>query len=147
MRTTDRKRIGSVTSWVISRLLQVALLIFCLQSIRSNASWQLSAALAGMLALTVYLFYPLAYADADASGITFRRYLKPHHASWDEILEAIWTPSFSITDLKMKLDRPRGFTHRVEFNVITNLGQLFKVYMEGWTPEVVMWVANRARFQ
>ena len=134
-----------MATWLISRLLQGTVLFLCVQSFRSNASWLLSLAFAGIFVLIVYLFYPLAYADADASGITFRRYLKPYHVSWDQVLEATWGPAFGLTDLKIKLNGPRGFTDRVEFNVITNLGQVWRVYMEGWTPDIVMWVANRVR--
>ncbi len=138
------RRLGTFSQWLITRLVQGFFLFVALRVLVSffYVPWPMRIASIVAVFWVSYLFYSLAYGQGDQTGMTFRRYLKKHHVSWDAISRIDWAPS-RMQSVVVVLREPIALSRKVEFPVITNILQIWKVYARQWTPETVEWLNDQ----
>ena len=138
------KALGVFGLWLYVRIVEVFIWVFALMIeytfVRVPGKVGLTDALILLLLVYVsFLMHPVAYGSADKNGIYYRRYLKKHFASWEQLDGVEWrVRSFRPLAIYLKgMPRWRG---TLTFGQNPSVRSAYRQFWGRETPEIVVWL-------
>lgn len=132
------RELGSKSLWFLSRLVPFTPSVMLLnRGLVFGILFQLV-----VLAVLWLPNYDLAYGSGDEEGITFRRFIRKHRVSWDDVERVDWNPNLASRFSIMLEHRVGGF-RALRFRSTQALPRGQGPRLENDVPEIVLWIADR----
>ena len=136
-----RRPLGSLFGFVIFRSVQLIWTLAVLSILCGifPTDFYTKAIWAAALVVVSIGSHWVACGYADESGLTIRRYFKPHFVPWKEIRNATWG-GWDFARLVVTTEHPIAASTRFDF---LYMGGNWQAFRRAWTPENVAWVLKR----
>ena len=145
--SNEDKPLGSFLAWVIFRLFIP--LGFVPVPLMYGSTF---VGLVGVIVLFAIpncskLNYAHAYGHANEEGIMFRRFIRQHFVTWDDVARVEWSNSNLLQGqyVIVTLERPVGLFRTVKFMALDKNRRLGEPPREDWVPEILPWMMNQMR--
>jgi hypothetical protein len=140
------RKVGSFAYWVVARITEAFLLVIAFRFAITSAhiSWHVRTFCILAICLVLAYFHNYAWGTADEQGLTFRRYLSKHQASWDDVARVDWVP-LGPNLIVVTFEKSVGLTKRAKFTLSFKPGERGAPFTSHETPDIVIWIMNHLR--